>query len=162
MKNGLWKFAAVCGAFVIASSAHAWIINVGGVYDGGANPTSIHGLWESSYDLFPGGFGWSVSGGYTYSTNAGSETFSDGLRTLTFDFSGTNIHAGGTQVWSGVWTATNVVGLNTATTGTYTFTFDGVHNFTETVAGQPAPEPATLGLMSIGLVGLVRRRRSRR
>lgn len=160
MKSSLLKVAAVAGFVGSVVSAQAWVINLGGTYTGGANPNVISLVWENS-TLFPGGFSNGTSFGYTATTNAGSSVFTDGVRTLNFDFSGINIHAGGTQSWFGTWTATSIINLNTKSEGTYTFSFDGINQWSESVVGQPVPEPASIALIGIGFATLLRRRRAR-
>lgn len=160
MKSSFWKVATVAAFFGTVVSAHAWVINLGGTYTGGANPSVISLVWENS-TLFPGAFSNGTSFGYTATTNSGSSDFTDGVRTLDFDFSGINVHAGGTQSWFGTWTATSIIDLNTKSEGTYTFSFDGINQWSESVVGQPVPEPASLALISIGVAAVIRRRRTR-
>jgi hypothetical protein len=147
---------------MVGMQAHAWVINVGGTYTGTfLGGFSLSQTWQNS-TLFPGTFGHGVLFTLINSTNhAGQETFSDGVRTLELNFTGTHIELNGTHALSGTWNATNIQNLAILDAGTYTFVFDGAGNWSHSVVGA-VPEPATVAALGLGGVALAARRRRRR
>lgn len=155
------RLSLAVGIVSASVSAHAWIIALQGTY---TNPnTNMENLtvlneWNT---LFGAPAITSISYSYTGVANSGKATFALPGKAFDVDFSGNTVFAGGTHSFSGIWNATQIAGVDTKATGTYSASFDGISAWSWTFVGQPVPEPSTIAGLTLGLGVILARRRRR-
>jgi hypothetical protein len=161
--KSLIKIALLATFGGVAASANAWIVLFGGTY---TNPyTNFENLtihYETSDLLGPNYIVNLIQYHYTTGVSNSGHLIATSLggQVLDVNFSGGDVAAGGTHTMYGTWTA-NIpqTTANTAPTGTYSASFDGLGDFDFAFVGQAAPEPPAYGVVALGLGGLLIRRR---
>jgi len=157
LRKSVLRVSVVAAVFGAALSAHAWIINVVGTYD---TNTGIINSTVMEYSSLP-----QLNTTFSYGVALGPSSFGlsvvNGASSLSLTGVGTGTFNGGTTSTAGNWTGSHV-NLPIQDLGTYSGSYDGEGNFAFTVVGQKAvPEPASMAVLGLGLVGIVRRRRTR-
>lgn len=156
----LFRLALVASALGAVATAHAYIFTVVGKCDA-AGTILTTDFETSSLPEFNNTFTYSVLFFFNGDFSGG---FANGPSLVTMSGTGGSVvTGGGSYSFSGDYTVDSAAATSIplGSVGTYSATFDlDAGNYSFSVAGQPVvPEPATMTVLGLGALALIRRRR---
>ncbi len=157
------RLVAVAATLGAALSANAYVLTFAGNYTGTfltANSFDVDATLTQGLS-----FNFAVDDASSASATGGTASLLTTLKNfsgskslqITSTSNSTSVNNGGVTSFSGAWTGvTSGLGINNF--GTYSGSFDGQGNYSISITGAPVPEPASMVALSLGAVGLLRRR----
>lgn len=151
------RLTVVGAALGAALSANAYVLTITGDVTGNGVLTAT--TTQSNLSGLPN-FVFTGSAPVTGSASSFTGSFLGSTNSISLQGAGFALSGGGTTSFAGTWTGTVSPALGIKNTGTYSGSYDNLGKFSIAVVGQPVPEPASMAILGLGALGLIRRRKA--